>query len=200
MGFFSWLAFAYIGIRARHPLWTLWSLFYAAPLVVFAVVTSNMPQSWSNVTVYATMLLYPVAIVHAFLVRKEYLLRLDLIKRETSSVSFTSRGRGWEWSHSLWMAWTLTLGIFGWVAFLYIAFRARRVRWLLWGLVYFAAFAVYAVRSGRAVYRGHSYCRGDCLRGPRLRGSRRLPGEPGEADARTLRGRREDATSSRSGG
>ncbi len=73
MGFFSWLAFAYIGIRARHPRWTLWRLFYAAPLVVFAVVTSNMPQSWSNVTVYATMLLCPVAIVHAFLVRKEYL-------------------------------------------------------------------------------------------------------------------------------
>ncbi len=140
LGFFSWLAFAYIGIRARHPRWTLWALFYAAPLILFAIVTVNISQWWSDVTLNATVVLWPVSIVHALLVRKEYLLRLDLIKRETSSVSITSRGRGWEWLHSLWMLWTLTLGIFSWVAFFYIAVRAERGRWLLWGFAYFAVF------------------------------------------------------------
>jgi hypothetical protein len=137
-GFFSWLAFAYIGIRARQPRWILWSLFYAAPLILFAVVTSNISQGWADITLNATAILGVVSIVHAFLVRKEYLYRLDLIMRETSNVSITARGKGWEWLHSLWLLWTLTLGISSWVAFFYIGIRAGRVRWLLWGLAYFA--------------------------------------------------------------
>lgn len=149
-GFFSWLAFAYIGIRARHPRWTLWALFYAAPLIMFAVVASNISQRWVDVTIGVTVALCPVSIVHAFLVRKEYLLRLDLIRRETSSVSITSRGRGWEWLHSLWMLWTLTLGIFSWVAFFYIAFRVRRFRWFLWGLAYLAAFLPAALSNAQS--------------------------------------------------
>jgi hypothetical protein len=32
LGFFSWIAFAYIGIKARHLRWTLWAVFYAVPL------------------------------------------------------------------------------------------------------------------------------------------------------------------------
>ncbi len=149
LGFFSWLSFAYIGIRARHSRWTLWALFYAAPLILFVLVIPS--QWWVDVSLNATLLLCPVSIVHAFLVRKEYLLRLDLIRRETSSVSITSRGRGWEWLHSLWMLWTLTLGLFSWVAFFYVAFRVRRVRWLLWGLAYFAAFAVFVVTANTQV-------------------------------------------------
>jgi hypothetical protein len=31
LGFFSWLAFAYIGLRARHTEWILWALIYATP-------------------------------------------------------------------------------------------------------------------------------------------------------------------------
>jgi hypothetical protein len=57
----------------------------------------------------------------------------------------TSRGKEWEWRHCLWMLWTLTLGLSSWVAFFYIAFRARRLRWLVWGTVYFAAFLIFAV-------------------------------------------------------
>lgn len=145
LGFFSWLAFAYIGLRARHPRWLLWAAFYASPLILFTVFTVNMPQSWADVTLSATVVLGIVSVVHALLIRKEYLLRLDLIQRGTSNVSLTSMGRRWELLHSLWMAWTFTLGIFSWVAFFYIGLRARRVRWLLWGVVYFCAFAPLAV-------------------------------------------------------
>jgi len=144
-GFFNWIAFAYIGIRGRHSRWILWAVFYASPLIFFATFAVNVSQVWVNATLSFNALLGVVSIVHAFLVRKEYLLRLDLIKGESSYVSVTSKGRGWEWLHSLWMLWTFTLGLFGRVAFFYIALRARRRRWLIWGTVYLAAFLVFAV-------------------------------------------------------
>ncbi len=59
----------------------------------------------------------------------------------------TSRGSTWEWLHSLWILWTFALGIFSWVAFFYVAFRTRRVRWFLWGLAYFAVFLAFALSS-----------------------------------------------------
>ena len=70
LGFFSWLAFAYIGLRARHPRWLLWAVLYATPLILFAVVTANISQSWANITLYATFVLGVVSIIHAFLIRK----------------------------------------------------------------------------------------------------------------------------------
>ncbi len=148
LGLFGWLAFAYIGIRGRHPRWLLWAAFYATPVIFFAVIASTVSQSWANATLNFNALFSVVSIVHAFLVRKEYLLRLDLIERETGNVSVTSQGRRWEWLHSLWMLWTLTLGLFSWVAFFYIAFRAGRPRWLVWGALYFATFLAFAILAG----------------------------------------------------
>jgi hypothetical protein len=135
LGFFSWLAFAYIGIRTGHHRWLLWAAVYAAPLTLFGVFSEVWSESWTNAALSATLLLGVVSIVHAFLVRKEYLLRLDLAGRETSSVSVTSRGRRWELLHSLWLGWTLLFGFTSWAAFLYIGIRAGRARWILWGLV-----------------------------------------------------------------
>lgn len=148
LGFFSWLAFAYIGIRTGHHRWLLWAAVYAAPLTLFGVFSEVWSESWTNVALSTTILLGVVSIVHAFLVRKEYLLRLDLAGRETSNVSITSRGRRWEMLHSLWIGWTLFFGFTSWVAFLYIGVRAGRVRWVLWGLVYLAIFASFAISDG----------------------------------------------------
>lgn len=144
LGFFSWLAFAYIGIRVRHSRWLLWAALYAAPLIIFAVITSNTSQRWANITLNATVVLGVVSVVHALLVRKEYLLRLDLIQQETTHISVTSMGRKWEWLHSLWIGWTLPIGFSSWISFFYIGWRTRRVRWILWGGVYFATFAAFA--------------------------------------------------------
>jgi hypothetical protein len=139
------MAFAYIGIRTRHPRWLLWAAVYAAPLTLFAVFSEVWSESWTNAVLGATVLLGVVSIVHAFLVRKEYLLRLDLAGRETSNVSVTSRGRRWELLHSLWIGWTFLFGLTSWIAFLYIGIRTRHIRWVLWGLVYLAIFASYAI-------------------------------------------------------
>lgn len=42
----------------------------------------------------------------------------------------------WWWRHSLWIGWTLTLGLLNWVAFMYIGVRARHTPWTLLGFVY----------------------------------------------------------------
>ncbi len=60
-----------------------------------------------------------------------------------------STGRWW-WRHSLWIVWTFSLGLFNWLAFLYIGVRARRWLWLLASLVYLLpiALTVASVGSG----------------------------------------------------
>ncbi|MGH3086154.1 MAG: hypothetical protein ACRDSJ_02400 [Rubrobacteraceae bacterium] len=145
LGFFSWLAFAYIGIRTRHSRWTLWAILYSAPLIVFAIF-SSAPQIWiTDVALTITVMLGIFSIIHAFWIRKEYLLRLEMRQNQISSVSATSRGKRWEWLHSLWMLWTLTFGLSSWIAFLYIGIRTQRARWIMWGILYFAIFLLFAV-------------------------------------------------------
>ncbi len=55
-------------------------------------------------------------------------------------MSITAKGKRWERLHSLWIGWTFTLGIFNWIAFLYVGLRAKRRKWILWGLVYSLPF------------------------------------------------------------
>jgi hypothetical protein len=78
-GFLNWIAFAFIGIRARQPKWLLAAVFYAAPIGLAFIFEPFVSDSWFNAFVAAMLGLSVVSLVHAFLVRKEYLLRLDLI-------------------------------------------------------------------------------------------------------------------------
>ena len=71
----------------------LWAVFYAAPVIIFVVLAGIVSERWTNAILSFNALLGVVSIVHAFRLRKEYLLRLDLIKRETGNVSVTSQGR-----------------------------------------------------------------------------------------------------------
>jgi hypothetical protein len=58
-------------------------------IVVFAI--PSWPQSWFDAMMYVTIVFGVISVVHAFLVRKEYLLRLDLKQRETSHMSSPCR-------------------------------------------------------------------------------------------------------------
>jgi hypothetical protein len=128
----------------------LWALLYATLLILFLIAAGlQVPQSWANQILNVNLALSIVSIVHAFLARKEYLLRLDLLRQQTSNVSITTRGRRWELKHSIWIIWTFTL-LFNWIAFIYIGFRVRRVRWILWGLMYFMPFLALAAASNTA--------------------------------------------------
>jgi len=54
----------------------------------------------------------------------------------------------WRARNSLWLVWTLGLGVLGWVSFLYIGVRGRRARWLAWAAVYLVAAVALVVITG----------------------------------------------------
>ena len=85
----------------------------------------------------------------------------------------------------------------------YIAFRARRARWLLWGLVYFAIFVAFAVTTEPQVAEyvtGLTIVAGIVsLRDPHFRAPRSLSRATREAVVRCLRRRSKVAANFRSG-
>lgn len=137
IGFLNWIAFLYIGFRVKQKKWIFWGLFYSIPFVVFVVYNGI----WQWDLLYTIMnilgpLIGIVTIIHAFRVRREYLLRLEASSLMTRDIPTTSKGERWEILHSLWIGWTFTLSFFNWVAFLYIGLRAKQWKWILWGLFY----------------------------------------------------------------
>lgn len=62
-------------------------------------------------------------------------------------MSQTVKGKVWEFGHSLWMLWFLTLGFLNGVAFIYIGQRTRHFRWTAWGLIYLVPFALMLIYS-----------------------------------------------------
>ncbi len=57
-----------------------------------------------------------------------------------SDAGVTGRSKRWEFLHSIWMLWMLTLGFFNWVGFLYVGIRTRKPRWVAWGAFYSLPF------------------------------------------------------------
>ncbi len=81
---FYWVAFLYIGFRTKQKKWVLWGLGYAVSLLLLDIATRvNTLGSWqSNVAIILWILLILMSIVHAFIARKEYLLRLEALQRQ----------------------------------------------------------------------------------------------------------------------
>lgn len=59
-------------------------------------------------------------------------------------MSITSKGKRWEWLHSLWIAWTFPL-IFYPIAYFYSGFRTRQKKWIGWGIAYCIPFMPYGI-------------------------------------------------------
>jgi len=84
IGFLNWIAFFYIGIRARQRKWIFWGIFYLTP-VVLALANPNLNNWLGDWTFNLQLVVGIMAPLHAFLVRKEYLLRLEAMPRMRSS-------------------------------------------------------------------------------------------------------------------
>jgi hypothetical protein len=86
LGFFNWIAFLYIGFRTKQLKWILWALFYSVPFVLAMFYAA--PDRWGtwlgSLTIVLTFVLGVVSIFHAFMVRKEYLLRLQGTRRRAA--------------------------------------------------------------------------------------------------------------------
>lgn len=82
LGFFNWIAFLYIGVRARRKQWIFWGIFYSVPFVLAMALPSL--ESWlGDVVIFLTFALGVAGIVHAFRVRKDYLVRLEMLQEDT---------------------------------------------------------------------------------------------------------------------
>lgn len=88
--FLPWIAFFYIGIRARSGRWGLWGLFYLIPSI-FSGAPAN---SWqSNIGSILLVVFAIGGIIHAFRIRKEYLMRLETLQRSRTEVDADLRRR-----------------------------------------------------------------------------------------------------------
>ena len=80
LGLFNWIAFVYIGIRAKQRKWILWGLLYSGPFLFSIFYGPEAPEWLVNLGVALELLLWAVSILHAFIARKEYLLRLEALQ------------------------------------------------------------------------------------------------------------------------
>jgi hypothetical protein len=82
LGFLSWIAFLYIGIRTRQRNWILWAVLYAVPFCLSGLLgvifgpSADVPNRVENVGVALAIAVWGISAIHAFKVRKEYLVRL----------------------------------------------------------------------------------------------------------------------------
>ena len=131
LGFFSWLAFLYVGARTQRLRWKLWGLAYGVPPAFVILIPDDTAgadnSGLMNFFISLTVGCGLASIIHAFLIRREYLLRLEMIQQESSNVSVTSQGKRWELLQSFWILGTFTVVLFSWLSFLYIGIRAKRL-------------------------------------------------------------------------
>jgi hypothetical protein len=73
VGMLVWAAFLYAGIRARHRPWLVAAAVYFLGFVSALALTDDS-DNWTGLIIVA---LWFVGTVHAFIVRPEYLIRLD---------------------------------------------------------------------------------------------------------------------------
>ncbi|MDX6518551.1 MAG: hypothetical protein QOF50_1397 [Gaiellaceae bacterium] len=78
--FWTWcISFVYIGLRAKRPLWIAWGGIYGASALA-SLILVNQPGILDGIGVTGTFGIWLVALVHALLVRNEYLERLDVLE------------------------------------------------------------------------------------------------------------------------
>ena len=77
-----WMAFIYIGFTTKYRKWKLYGVIYLIPFLL-ATITFNYANGSTiyNIFMGIWIISWFVSIVHAFLLRKEYLIRLETVKK-----------------------------------------------------------------------------------------------------------------------
>ncbi len=81
-GFLSWLSFLYAGLRARERSWLIWAAVYALPWIPFLITAppegQEDPPGFGafDAVMVLFLVLWVVSSIHAFRIRREYLLRI----------------------------------------------------------------------------------------------------------------------------
>lgn len=75
----GWIAFLYVGIRVRRPLWIVWGIVY----FILYIIGSSGTSTFASIVF---LIAFVVPIVNAFRIRKEYLVLLAQKQAENSRV------------------------------------------------------------------------------------------------------------------
>ncbi|MER3447926.1 MAG: hypothetical protein C4291_14345 [Candidatus Dadabacteria bacterium] len=78
IGLLSWIAFFWIGYRARQRKWFLWGLVYSLPFVM--AMSSGVVNYPSELSGLVLVSIWIMSSIHAFIARKEYIIRLDALQ------------------------------------------------------------------------------------------------------------------------
>ena len=78
--FFNWIAFFYVGITAKHRKWIYYGIIYSIPFILLCL-SENMPDGpLIDLIMSSLFILWIISIVHAFKIRKEYLMRREYVQ------------------------------------------------------------------------------------------------------------------------
>lgn len=79
LGMLNWIAFLYIGLRGRRPRWLFWGVIYAIPVIL--LISESFSDVWTGLALLTVAIVSPV---HALVVRREYLARLEDAQRDVA--------------------------------------------------------------------------------------------------------------------
>lgn len=85
-----WVAFLYIAARTKKNSWAVWGLVYAVPNFIYFFTDYPHESAAYDMALAASMLSTLIAIIHSFVIRKEYLARLEF-KSEYAAGTGTGR-------------------------------------------------------------------------------------------------------------
>ena len=103
--FFNWIAFFWVGFRARNGRWVAWGLVYAIPFVALMALSESdeLYDSWpGDVAAGAWLILDLASIIHAFVIRRVYIAKrrallarpLALSRQQMGGAKRTARSVG----------------------------------------------------------------------------------------------------------
>lgn len=82
MGWLSWAAFVYVGVRVRHRKWIVAGAIYFAITTVWTLLLGlgegEAEEVFTSIGAILCFSMWAASIVHAFVIRKEFGRRLDL--------------------------------------------------------------------------------------------------------------------------
>jgi hypothetical protein len=149
-GLFNWIAFIYIGLRAKQWKWILWGVLYLVPTaVVILLLAADASAALGVPAVLLTFGVGVASIFHAFRVREGYLRHMEALEvgdatidpALRSSPSVSSRERRPKPHRSWWVGWTF-IPVLNWVAFVYVGIRAKQPKWIFWGVIYLVPWMI----------------------------------------------------------
>ncbi len=80
IGLTSWVSFLYIGYKTNQRKWLLSSLGYFIAMIITFIMLFALDKEKSHIGGLFAVIVTLVSVVHAFIVRKEYLFRLEAIQ------------------------------------------------------------------------------------------------------------------------